>query len=271
MSLLVKPNLAPGAAQVHRITPETAGWDYVGFDVFDLRAGQKLARNSPDREQCFVLLSGEAAVRVNGKDLGTIGPRPSPFDGRPFAVYLPPRALLEITAQQPSEIAAGSAPAEGRHPPRLIRPTELSQEVRGTGTNTRHVFNVLPETAPGERLLVVEVLTPGGHWSSYPPHKHDQARGEGTAQEETRLEETYYHRLAPPGGFAVQRVYTDDRSLDETLAVEDRDVVLVPRGYHPVSAPHGFELYYLNVMAGPERRWRIATAPGYEFLTKARS
>jgi 5-deoxy-glucuronate isomerase len=271
VSLLVKPDLAPGAPQVHRITPQSAGWEYVGFEVFDLDAGEKLERTSPDREQCFVLVSGEAAVRVNGKDLGTIGPRANPFDGRPFAVYVPPRAQLEIAAQQPSEIAAGSAPAEGRHPARLIRPSGLDQEVRGTGTNTRRVFNVLPESAPGERLLVVEVLTPGGHWSSYPPHKHDQARGAGTAQEETRLEETYYHRLSPAGGFAVQRVYTDDRSLDETLAVEDRDVVLVPRGYHPVSAPHGFELYYLNVMAGPVRRWRIANAPGYDFLTKARS
>jgi 5-deoxy-glucuronate isomerase len=108
----------------------------------------------------------------------------------------------------------------------------------------------------------VEVVTPGGHWSSYPPHKHDlQQAGE------TQLEETYYHRLARPGGFAFQRVYTNDRTLDETMAVEDRDVVLVPRGYHPVSAAHGFDLYYLNVMAGPVRRWEVSFAPGYEFLT----
>lgn len=271
MSLLVKPDLSRGAAQVHRITPQSAGWDYVGFEVFDLRAGESFERTSPDREQCFVLLAGKASVRVNGADFGVIGPRPDPFDGKPFAVYVPPRAQLAIMAQQPSELAAGSAPAEGRYPARLIRPDGLAEELRGTGTNMRRVINVLPETAPGERLLVVEVLTPGGHWSSYPPHKHDRASGEGTAEEETRLEETYYHRLSPAGGFAVQRVYTQDRTLDETLAVEDRDVVLVPRGYHPVSAPHGFELYYLNVMAGPVRRWRIATAPGYEFLTKAGS
>jgi 5-deoxy-glucuronate isomerase len=270
-TLLVKPDLSAGAPQVHRITPQSAGWEYVGFEVFDLRPGERLSRVSPDRELCLVLLSGEATVRVNGADLGVVGPRPNPFDGRPYAVYLPPRAEAQLTAREICELAAGSAPAAGRYPPRLIRPEDVSEEVRGTGTNTRRVYNVLPETAPGERLLVVEVLTPGGHWSSYPPHKHDRARGEGTAHEETQLEEIYYHRLAPPGGFAVQRVYSDDRTLDETLAVEDRDVVLVPRGYHPVSAPHGFELYYLNVMAGPVRRWRITTAPGYEFLTKARS
>ena len=122
---------------------------------------------------------------------------------------------------------------------------------------------MLPASAAAESLLLVEVLTPGGHWSSYPPHKHDcDLNGE------TQLEEVYYHRLARPGGFAVQRVYTDDRSLDETMAVEDRDVVLVPRGYHPVSAAHGFDLYYLNVMAGPVRNWQFTTAPGYEFLTR---
>jgi 5-deoxy-glucuronate isomerase len=109
---------------------------------------------------------------------------------------------------------------------------------------------------------VVEVVTPGGHWSSYPPHKHDIDQ-----PGETQLEETYYHRLARPGGFAFQRVYTADRTLDETMTVEDRDVVLVPRGYHPVSAAHGFDLYYLNVMAGPVRRWQVSQAPGYEFLT----
>jgi len=114
-----------------------------------------------------------------------------------------------------------------------------------------------------DSLIVVEVITPGGHWSSYPPHKHDCDQGG-----ETRLEETYYHRLARPGGFAFQRVYTDDRTLDETMTVQDRDVVLVPRGYHPVSAAHGFDLYYLNVMAGPVRRWQFTNAPGYEFLTR---
>ncbi len=141
----------------------------------------------------------------------------------------------------------------------------MDQETRGSGTNLRQVHNILPESREAERLLVVEVLTPGGHWSSYPPHKHDS-----NIDGETQLEETYYHRLAVPGGFAFQRVYTDDRSLDESLAVEDGDVVLVPRGYHPVGAPHGIDLYYLNTMAGPERRWRFTNAPGYEFLATRR-
>jgi 5-deoxy-glucuronate isomerase len=262
-SLLVKPDLSPGARQVHRITPESAHWRYVGFEVFDIAPGQTLTRELPEREQCLVLLSGRATVSADARDLGVIGERNDAFGGKPFAVYVPPRSQARLTAQTRCELAVGSAPAEGRFPVRLIRPEEVEKEVRGTGTNTRYVYQILPETVPAERLLVVEVVTPGGHWSSYPPHKHDTA-GNG----ETQLEEIYYHRMARPGGFAVQRVYTDDRTLDETLAVEDRDLVLVPRGYHPVSAAHGFDLYYLNVMAGPVRSWRISVAPGYEFLTR---
>ncbi len=260
-SLLVKPDLSPAAARVHRITPESAGWGYVGFEVFDLQPRQRLERESSGREQCLVLLSGRASVSVDGQGFGTVGTRGSPFEGKPFAVYAPARSQVILEAQTRCELAVGSAPAEGRLPPRLIRPDDVGEEVRGAGTNTRYVRNVLPASAAAERLLVVEVLTPGGHWSSYPPHKHDSDHGG-----ETQLEETYYHRLARPGGFAFQRVYTDDRTLDETMTVEDRDVVLVPRGYHPVSAAHGFDLYYLNVMAGPVRRWQFTTAPGYEFL-----
>ena len=260
-TLLRKPDLA-GAA-VHRITPATAGWQYLGFEVIDLAAGGTLARELPDREQCFVLLAGRAQVEVNGESLGVIGARSGPFAGKPFALYAPPRAAVRLTAESALELAIGSAPAQGRCPPRLIRPEDVRREVRGVGTNTRYVFDILPETVPAERLLVVEVLTPGGHWSSYPPHKHDR-----TSDTESQLEETYYHRFARAGGFAFQRVYTEDRTLDESMAIEDRDLVLVPRGHHPVSAAHGFDLYYLNVMAGPERRWRISYAPGYEFLTR---
>jgi 5-deoxy-glucuronate isomerase len=262
ISLLLKPDLAPGAPHVHRITPESAGWRYVGFEVFDLAAGGTLERNLENRELCLVLLSGRASVSVGADNLGTIGLRRTPFEGKPFAVYVPAGAPVSVTAATSCELAVGSAPGVGRLLPRLIRPEEVNEEVRGIGTNTRYVRHILPASAPAEWLQVVEVVTPGGHWSSYPPHKHDSDQ-----PGETQLEETYYHRLARPGGFAFQRVYTDDRTLDETMTVEDRDVVLVPRGYHPVSAAHGFDLYYLNVMAGPVRRWQITQAPGYEFLS----
>ena len=144
----------------------------------------------------------------------------------------------------------------------MIKPSDVGTLTRGTDSNARHVRNVLPEDAEAESVLVVEVITPGGHWSSYPPHKHDR----DALPDESYLEETYYHRLKPAQGFAFQRIYTDDRSLDETLAVSDGDVVLVPRGYHPVGAPHGYDLYYLNVMAGPKRVWRFHNDPAHEWL-----
>ena len=140
----------------------------------------------------------------------------------------------------------------------------MSQEVRGKDTNTRYVRNILPESEPADNLLVVEVITPSGNWSSYPPHKHDR----DALPHESKLEETYYHRLNPASGYVHQRVYTDDRSLDETLSAEDRDVVLVPEGYHPVGVPHGYTSYYLNVMAGPIREWHFANDPAHEWIIK---
>ena len=154
----------------------------------------------------------------------------SPFEGKPWSVYVPEESDWTVTADTDLELAVCTAPGLGGGlPARVIAPDSLGQEVRGKGTNIRHVTNILPENEPADSLLVVEVITPGGNTSSYPPHKHDQ----DNLPAESYLEETYYHRLNPPQGFAFQRVYTDDRSLDEAMAIEDGDVVLVPKGYHP--------------------------------------
>jgi len=249
----------------HRITPASAGWRYVGFETRTLRAGQESALDTGDTEVCAVILSGKARVTAEGFDSGVIGERASVFDGLPWSVYLPPRSKASVEAASDGEIALCSAPAEGRLKARVIRPDEVGALVRGAGSNARHIRNVLPEDAEAESLLVVEVITPAGHWSSYPPHKHDRDALPG----ESYLEETYYHRLKPPQGFAFQRVYTDDRSLDETLTVGDGDVVLVPKGYHPVGAPYGYDLYYLNTMAGPKRVWRFHNDPAHEWLMGA--
>ncbi|MCP8937687.1 5-deoxy-glucuronate isomerase [Alsobacter sp. SYSU M60028] len=263
-NLLVHPARPDAAGRVHAITPQSAGWTYVGFEVYDLAPGASVTRPTGATEVCLVLVSGRARIVAGGQDLGVLGGRASPFEGSPSSVYVPPGAEWTATAEGACELAVCAAPAKGGKPVRVIGPDEVGQETRGKGTNTRYVRNILPDSSPhAESLLVVEVITPGGHWSSYPPHKHDV----DDPPRETYLEETYYHRLARPGGFAVQRVYTDDRSLDETMAVGDRDVVLVPRGYHPVGAPHGFDLYYLNVMAGPVRQWKFTMAPEHAFLT----
>ena len=262
-TLLRRPSTLDAEGFVHRITPENAGWSYVGFELAILSPGQTLTRPTAASEVCLVLQSGRAQVSAAGTDFGVIGERANPFDGLPWSVYVPPDADWSLTAETPCELAICASPAKTGAPVRLITPDDVGQETRGTGTNTRYVRNILPDTAPAETLLVVEVITPGGNWSSYPPHKHDT----DDPPNETYLEETYFHRLKRGSGFALQRVYTDDRSLDETMAVSDRDVVLVPRGYHPVGAPHGFDLYYLNVMAGPVREWRFTMSPDHAFLT----
>jgi len=213
-----------------------------------------------------VLVSGRARIEVDGQDLGSLGGRPSPFEGLPAAVYAPAGAKWRVVAETPVELAVCTAPGTpGARPPRVIGPGQLSQETRGKGSNTRHVCNILPESEPADSLLVVEVITPAGHASSYPPHKHDT----DDLPHESLLEETYYHRINPPQGFAFQRVYTDDRSLDEAMAVEDGDVTLVPKGYHPCATTHGYDLYYLNVMAGPKRTWKFHNAPEHAWLLKA--
>ena len=183
----------------------------------------------------------------------------------PAALYLPAGSQWQVTAETALELAVCTAPdTVGDLPARVIASEDLSQETRGQGTNVRYVTNILPEGEPAQSLLVVEVITPGGHTSSYPPHKHD----EDNLPHESALEETYYHRFNPPQGFGFQRVYTDDRSLDEAMAVEDGDVTLVPKGYHPCAACHGYDLYYLNVMAGPKRTWKFHNAVEHEWLVK---
>jgi 5-deoxy-glucuronate isomerase len=180
----------------------------------------------------------------------------------PYSVYVPNGDRYEVQALTDLELAVCSAPGKGSYDARLISPEQVGVETRGQGNVERQIHNILPEGELADSLLVVEVFTPEGHWSSYPPHKHDR----DALPHESLLEETYYFRVQPEQGFAIQRVYTDDRSLDETLAVKNGEAVLVPRGYHPVSAPPGYEVYYLNVMAGPKRLWKFHNDPDHAWL-----
>ena len=263
MSLIVRSGLPAADGVVVDVTPESAGWTYVGFRVVKLAPGQRHDGGAAGREACLVVLSGKIDIDAGGERFSGLGERASVFDGSPTSVYVPAGTPYVITATDAAEVAICTAPGTGMGAVTLIPASAVGQETRGTGTNTRYVRNILPDTSTiAESLLVVEVITPGGHWSSYPPHKHDR----DALPQESLLEETYYHRLSPPQGFAFQRVYTDDRSLDEAMAVTDGDVVLVPRGYHPVSAAHGYDLYYLNVMAGPRRQWVFHNDPDHAWI-----
>ena len=265
MTLLVRPSHDANSRVPIDITPASAGWEHVGFRLVKLAAGERYESTEHGREACLVPIVGSAQVEAGGWRFDALGGRNDPFDGPTSSLYVPADTTFSVIADGDLELAICTAPAVGTKPIRLIEAKDVGEEVRGVGTNVRHVRNILPDTSDvAENLLVVEVVTPGGHWSSYPPHKHDV----DDWPRETLLEETYYHRMRRAGGFALQRVYTDDRSIDETMAVGDGDAVMVPRGYHPVGAAHGYDLYYLNVMAGPRRAWRFTNDPDHEWLAK---
>ncbi|WGG49914.1 5-deoxy-glucuronate isomerase [Rugamonas sp. DEMB1] len=262
MNLLVKARRE--GREIVSVTPQSAGWDYVGFAAHRLDDGQALSLQTGEREYCIVVLSGVVSVMAGEDCWRDIGGRASVFDdSAPYAVYIPGGRAVSVLASGAAEVALCSAPAgDASLPARLIEPASMKRSVRGSGSNTRYVCDILPHTEPAAHLLVVEVRTPSGHSSSYPPHKHDV----DNLPLESSLEETYYHRIDPPQGFAFQRVYTDARDIDQSMAVENHDVVMVPRGYHPVVMPHGYQGYYLNVMAGRTREWHFKNDPAHEWM-----
>jgi 5-deoxy-glucuronate isomerase len=237
----------------------------VGFLVRRLAPHQSFSFETGDSEAAVVVLGGVIDVRSGAGEWPAVGRRRNVFDGLPFALYLPPGTDVEVSSAEGAEIAVGLARSDQALVPRLIRPEEIAVELRGEGNASRNIYHVVPPEFPAHRLLVVEVLTPPGHWSSYPPHKHDEDR---PAEGEVDLEEVYYHRQDPAQGFAFQRVYTDERDLDETLTVGDGDLVLVPRGYHVVAQAYGYHGYYLNVLAGDRRSMAATDDAAHAWIRK---
>ncbi len=262
VNLLRKPTGNRG--KVHNITPESAGWGYVGFGLYHLEAGDTAGEATGDTEVILVLVEGKAEISGAGKDFGELGERMSVFERTPpHCVYIPNGKDWSATATTACTLAVCTAPGKGEHDAQIIGPAGIDLEKRGKGTNTRYINNIGMENRDvADSLLVTEVFTPSGHWSSYPPHRHD----EDNFPEMTYLEETYYHRLNPAQGYGLQRVFTEDGELDETMAVSDGDVVLVPKGHHPCGVPYGYEMYYLNVMAGPLRKWRFQNHPDFDWI-----
>ncbi|MXQ06827.1 5-deoxy-glucuronate isomerase [Alphaproteobacteria bacterium GH1-50] len=262
--LLIKPQGTSG--KVHDITPASAGWGYVGFGLYRLTAGETVSEDTGDREAILVLVEGKAEVTADGTAFGPMGDRMSVFEkSAPHCVYVPGQSQWSATASTDCVLAVCTAPAIAPYPARRLGPDGIALTPRGKGQNTRHINNIAMEDHDvASSLLVTEVFTPAGNWSSYPSHRHD----EDDYPRMTYLEETYYHRLNPAQGFGVQRVYTEDGTLDETMAVKDGDVVLVPKGHHPCAAPYGYEMYYLNVMAGPMRKWRFQNDPDHDWIAQ---
>ena len=245
------------------VTPQQAGWEHLSFHVRALAAGEVLEEETGDHEVCLVLLSGDAELGVGDRHWNVQGRR-TVFAGLPHALYVPPGHRYGVRAHGAVELGIGSARAEGRLPPRLITPDDVVVEIRGGHNATRQISHVIDPGA-AEKLLCVEVYTPSGNWSSYPPHKHDVH----DPPVEVELDEIYHYRIDPPDGWAMQRLYTDDRDLDDVVVAHDGDTVLVRRGYHPVVAAPGYDAYYLNFLAGEHPSWAARDEPRLAWVRDA--
>ncbi len=254
---------------VLEVTPASADWTYCGLTVVRLPPGESHELTTGEAETLVFPLSGGCTVTVDGETHDVTG-RPSVFAATTDFVYLPRDATATVTSAGGATLAFPSAVCTRRLPVRYVPAANTQVELRGAGRCSRQVNNfATPAAFEADKLIACEVLTPGGNWSSYPPHKHDE-----TSAVETELEEIYYFEVAPgpqgQPGLAYHRVYgTDDRPIDVLAEVRDRDTVLVPHGWHgPSIAAPGHDLYYLNVMAGPgaERAWRIVDDPEHTWI-----
>ena len=243
------------------ITPRQAGWKYVRFAVRQLAASASWRGSTGSDEACFVLLEGSCRVNWNGKH-ATLGPRRDVFSSYPHALYVPPGTTVSIEAGPRTVIADCRAPARGIHPARLVRPEDCGYERRGGGNATRQIVDIIPPSFPAERLLICEVFTPGGNWSSFPPHKHDR----DNPPAEVDLEETYYYRFRDRDAFGIQRLYGPGDRGEQALTVRGGDLVLVRDGYHPFVSAHGYDAYYLHVLAGTRRSMAASDDPRYAAL-----
>lgn len=251
------------------ITPAGAGWEYVGFRAVRLAPGSAHSGHTGRDEVAVVVISGTVTAHAGNDTWEHVGERPDPFAGKPYTVYLPADTAFEVRAESRAEIAVCAAPAREVYPARLIGPGEIGEHIRGGGQASRRIHNILMTDTQAGSLLLTEIQSPAGNWSSYPPHKHDH----DNLPHESQLEESYYFRIRPAQGFAFMRVYTADGAsppdgLDETVTVHDGDAVLVPRGYHVVAAAAEYEVYYLNVLAGPKRVLAMSFDPDHEWIMK---
>lgn len=263
--LLIRPQPAHG--EYLRVTPESAAWEHLHFSARRMKRGERWQASTGDFEYGLVIIGGVCAIQSSRGQWPKIGRRSNAFSGMPYALYLPAQTDFTLTALTGElDVACGWCKSQGNHPAQLVTPEQVAMEIRGGGNATRQINSIFPPGFNCHRLVAVEVYTPSGNWSSYPPHKHDVHQVDAAGQLiEADLEEIYFYKHDKPQGYAIQRVYTTDARLDETILARDSDVVLVPEGYHPVASAHGYTTYYLNFLAGsaqslantddPEHAW----------------
>lgn len=275
-NLVVRPHrsAADPSLRLH-LDPASAGWDYISFQVRELAAGESWSFETGGHELAVVNLTGRYAVHSSRGSWTGIGGRASVFEDAAHALYLPRHTTFTVTAEVAGEFAVTWVPTDRDHAPWLIRPSDVRRSLRGGDNVTRQINDLLPPGSPVHRLVLVEVYTPSGSWSSYPPHKHDrhQVAPDGRLVE-ADLEEVYYYRIDRPEGYAYQRIYTDDSSpihqagapIDALLLARDREAILVPEGYHPVASAPGYTTYYLNVLAGSAQSLANVEDPRYAWV-----
>lgn len=275
-NLVFRPTVNPDDPnQILRITPEQAGWEYITFEARRLEIGDSWAFSSGENELVIVNLTGRYTINSTRGNWPGVGGRETVFTGAAHALYLPRRTDFQVSAEEAGEFAVAWVPTDQDHEPLLIRPEDVAISVRGGDNVSRQINDLLPSGAPVHRLVLVEVYTPGGNWSSYPPHKHDvHLEDEEGHLLEADLEEVYFYKIDKPDGYAFQRVYTDETSplhkagypIDAVVRAEENCAVLVPEGYHPVVSAPGYTTYYLNVLAGSAQVLANQDDPRYTWV-----
>jgi len=275
-NILVRPDtLLDDPDLILSITPEQAGWEYISFQVRRLAQNKSYSFETGENELVIVDLCGRYAVHSNRGQWSGIGSRKNVFAGAAHALYLPRRSKFTITAEQSGEYAVAWVPTDQDHEPWLIEPEDVAVSVRGGDSVSRQINDLLPPGSDVHRLVLVEVYTPGGNWSSYPPHKHDvHLEDENGNLLEADLEEVYFYKIDKPEGYAYQWVYTDNTSplhkagfpINALVRAEDNCAVLVPEGYHPVASAPGYMTYYLNVLAGSAQTLANQDDPRYTWI-----
>ncbi len=268
--LIAKPS--PGEAIYQSISSGEAGWEYLNFEARKLKKNETWLHQTGNNELLIVLLGGNFSVESGSALWSTENGRKDVFSGLPHGLYLPPDTSFTLTADSDTlDIACSWCVADQHFPPSFITPDDVVKmgiEYRGGDNASRQINRILPPGSPCQRLVCVEVYTPSGNWSSFPAHKHDERKVDPESGKliEAKLEEVYFYKIDKPQGFALQKIYNDNRSLDEIAVARHNDVILIPQGYHPVVACHGYNVYYLNFLAGSDQSLAGSDDPDHKWI-----
>ncbi len=263
---MVKPHR--GSDVYLEVLAEDAGWEFLNFQARLMTKGETWRGNTGDNEYGIILLSGDYTAKTSAGTWQTENGRKSVFDGIAHTLYLPRHTSFEIIAQSELlDLGIGWCETDQDHPACFKTPAESAIEIRGGDNATRQINSLIQPGFGCHRLVAVEVYTPSGNWSSFPAHKHDERRVDLNGNlEEARLEETYFYKIDKPQGYAIQQIYTGDRSLDEIAVARNNDLVMIPRGYHPVTAGHGYNVYYLNFLTGSDQSLASTDDPDHKWI-----